>query len=63
MKCFYASDIVGNEAFNEVTVIKRISAGGLDPGVVAAIVVVSVAGGLAVIGAAYIFLKKRKALV
>jgi len=57
---FYARDIVGNKAFDEVTVIKRISAGGLDPGVIAIIVVGSIGGGLVVIGAAYIFLKKRK---
>jgi len=57
---FYTRDIVGNKAFDEVTVIKRISAGGLDPGVIAIIVVGSIGGGLVVIGAAYIFLKKRK---
>ncbi len=58
---FYARDIIGNEASEEVTVIKGISAGGLEPGVIIIIVVVSVVGGIAIIGAAYIFLKKRKA--
>jgi len=60
---FYASDLVGNEAFEEVIVTKSISTGGLDPGVIAIIVVVSIGGGLVVIGAAYMYLKKRKAPV
>jgi hypothetical protein len=45
------------------SVTKSISAGGLDPGVIATLVVVSVVGELTVIGVAYIFLKKRKAPV
>ena len=57
---FYARDIGENEAFVEVSVIKDISAGGLDPGVITTIIVVSVVGGIALIGAVYIFLKKRK---
>jgi len=56
---FYAIDIVGNTAFEEVSVIKNIPSG-LDPGVILAIVIVSVVGGVAVLGAAYIFLKKRR---
>ena len=58
---FYAVDIVGNEAFEEVTIIKGYPAGGLDLGVIIAIVIISVGGGFAIIGAAYVFLKKRKA--
>ena len=42
---FYAIDMAGNEAFEEVTVIKDVSPGGLDPGILAIIVVVSVIGG------------------
>ena len=58
---FYAIDIVGNEAFEEVIVTKSISAGGLDPGVIAAIVVVSVIGGLVIVGVILrILLKKGK---
>jgi len=58
---FYASDIVGNEAFEEVIVTKSISAGGLDPGVIAIIVVVSIIGGLTIIGAILgILVKKGK---
>ena len=55
----FAIDVVGNKAFEHVSVIKEISEGGLDPGVIAAIVVISTVGGLALLGAAYIFLKKR----
>ena len=55
---FYARDIIGNEAFEEVTIIKGISADKLDPGVVAAIVV-SVIGGIALV-ALVILVRKGK---
>ena len=61
---FYASDVAGNEAFEEVTVIKSTSPGdtpeGLDPGLLIFIVVISIVGGIAIIAVAYIFLKKRR---
>jgi len=57
---FYAMDIAGNLGFEEVIVIKDISVG-LDPGVIVTIIVVSISGGLILIGVAYMFLKKRKA--
>jgi parallel beta-helix repeat protein len=57
---FYAIDIAGNEAFEGVTVIKAISVGRADPRVIAAIVVVSIGGGLILIGVAYMYLKKRE---
>ncbi|MFX1316863.1 MAG: nitrous oxide reductase family maturation protein NosD, partial [Promethearchaeota archaeon] len=58
---FYARDIGGNVAFEKVTVIKSVSAGGLDPGVMTFIVVISVIGGLAIIGAILgILIKKGK---
>ncbi len=59
---FYARDLAGNEVSESVTIIKSVPSG-LELGVIAIIVVVSVVGGLALIGAAYIFLKKRKLLV
>ncbi|MFX0075648.1 MAG: nitrous oxide reductase family maturation protein NosD [Candidatus Hermodarchaeota archaeon] len=61
---FYASDVVGNKAFEEVTITKSISPGGppegLDPGLLVFIVIISLVGGIAVIAVAYIFLKKRR---
>ncbi len=57
---FYAIDIVGNEAFEEVSVIKNVPSG-LDPGAIITIVVISVVGGVAVLSMAYIYLKKRRA--
>ena len=57
---FYARDIREYEAFVEVSVIKDISAGGLDPGVITTIIVVSVVGRIVLIGVVYIFLKKWK---
>ncbi|TKJ19407.1 MAG: hypothetical protein CEE43_15355 [Promethearchaeota archaeon Loki_b32] len=59
---FFAIDIVGNEASEEVTVIKSIPAGGLDPGIIITIIIVSVVGGVAVISVVYIFMKKRATL-
>jgi len=53
---FYAKDIADNEAFVEVSVIK----GELDPGAITIIIVVSIVGGIVLIGAVYMFLKKRK---
>ena len=55
---FYARDIAGNEATEEVTVIKSVPSG-LDPSMIITIVVVSVVGGVAVISVVYIFMKKR----
>ncbi len=60
---FYASDIVGNEAFEEVSIIKSTSdpsPGELDPGLIIFIVVISIVGGIAVIAVAYLYLKKRR---
>jgi len=56
---FYANDLVGNEAFEEVTITKSVSLEGLNPGVIVIIVVVSIVGGVAVIAGLYIFMKKR----
>jgi len=57
---FYASDIAGNVALKEVTIIKDLSVG-LDPGVIAVIVVLSIIGGLAIIGVILgILVKKGK---
>jgi len=53
---FYARDIAGNVAFEEVYVIKDL---GLDPGVLAVIVVVSVIGGIAIIGVILVILVKK----
>jgi len=55
---FYARDIAGNVAFEEVIVVKDLSIG-LDPGVVAIIVVVSVIGGVVIIGAILVVLEKK----
>ncbi|TKJ19416.1 MAG: hypothetical protein CEE43_15400 [Promethearchaeota archaeon Loki_b32] len=55
---FYAIDIVGNVAFEEVSVLKNVPSG-LDPGVITTIVIVSIVGGVAVIAGVYIFMKKR----
>ncbi|NVM34764.1 MAG: right-handed parallel beta-helix repeat-containing protein [Candidatus Lokiarchaeota archaeon] len=55
---FYVRDIAGNEATEEVTVIKSVPSG-LDPGFIIIIVVVSIVGGVAVITVVYIFMKKR----
>ena len=57
---FYAKDIIGNEASESVTVVKMISAAGLEPGIIITIVVVSVAGGVAAVAVIYLYLKKRK---
>ncbi|MHA2399151.1 MAG: NosD domain-containing protein [Promethearchaeota archaeon] len=56
---FYARDIVGNVASEEVTVIKDTSVAGLEPGVIAVIVVVSVIGGVVLIGAILVILEKK----
>jgi parallel beta-helix repeat protein len=56
---FYARDIPGYEAFEQVTVIKGIAPGGLEPWVIALIVVFSVIGGIALIGVGYFYFKKR----
>jgi len=57
---FYARDMAGNEAFEEVSIIKGVYPDGLDPGVIVFIVVISIVGGIGVIAVAYLFLKKRK---
>lgn len=53
---FYATDIAGNEAFEEVSIIK-----GIAPEIIVFIVVISIVGGIVVIAVAYLYLKKRKA--
>ncbi len=53
---FYARDIAGNVSFKEVTVVKYF---GLDPGVLAVIVVVSIIGGLVLVGAILGILAKK----
>ncbi len=62
---FYVSDIIGNIGSAEVNVIKGlISPGGLEPGVIIVIIVVTVIGGLAIIGAIWgILVKKGKILL
>ncbi|MFX1313355.1 MAG: hypothetical protein ACFFHD_12180, partial [Promethearchaeota archaeon] len=55
---FYARDLAGHETSEEVSVIKSVPSG-LDPGVIAIIVVVSIIGGVVVISVVYIFMKKR----
>ena len=54
---FYARDVSGNIAFKQVSVVK---AEGLDPGMIAFIIIISVVCVVAVLSAAYFFLKKRK---
>jgi len=56
---FYARDIVGNEATEEVSVIKSVPSG-LEPGVIITIVVASVVGGVGIAAVALYFIKKRK---
>ncbi len=56
---FYAKDLAGNEASEMITVKKVIPSGGLEPGVVIIIVIVSIIGGVAVVAGVYIFMKKR----
>jgi parallel beta-helix repeat protein len=55
---FYAIDMASNEASEEVTVIKGVSVG-LEPGVIAVIVVVSVIGGAVLVGAILVILEKK----
>jgi len=56
---FYARDLAGNEASEAVTIVKI--AAGLDPIIIITIVVVSIAGGVAVAAVIYIYIKKRSA--
>ena len=56
---FYARDLAGNEVSETITVVKIIPAGGLDPGIIVIIVVVSIVGGVAIAVVIYIYLKKR----
>ena len=58
---FYANDTLGHEASEDVIITKSVPSGEPDPTIVIVIVVVSIVGGIAVIAAAYLFLKKRKA--
>ena len=60
MITFYAVDIVGNVALEEVSIIKNVPSG-LDPGVIITIVIVSIVGGIAGIAGIYVFMKKRAA--
>ncbi len=61
---FYAVDVAGNMAHEQVSILKDTSGGntpgGLDPGVVVGIIVISVVSGFAIIGTAYFYLKKRR---
>ncbi len=56
---FYARDLAGNEASEAGTGVTRISAAGLEPGIIITIVVVSIVGGVAVAAVIYIYIKKR----
>ncbi|MCJ7648163.1 MAG: right-handed parallel beta-helix repeat-containing protein [Candidatus Lokiarchaeota archaeon] len=56
---FYAKNTLGNLAFKEVTITKSIPPGGIDPTIIIVIVVVFVAGGVAVIAGVFVFMKKR----
>ena len=58
---FYAIDILGNEASEDVIITKYIPSGGDDPTIIIVIVVISVIGGVAVLAGLYIFMKKRGA--
>jgi len=58
---FYANDTLGNLSSEEITITKSIPSAGLDPGVIAVIVVLSVIGGVALLGAILgILVKKGK---
>jgi len=56
---FYANDILGHEASEDVIITKTIPPAGDDPTIVIVIVVVSIVGGVAVLAVVYIFMKKR----
>ena len=56
---FYADDTLGNEASESVIVVKNIPAGAPYTGVIITVFVVSIVGGVVVIGVTYIFMKKR----
>jgi len=55
---FFARDLAGNEVTESVTVIKSLPSG-LEPGIIAIIVVLSVVGGVVVVAGIYVFMKKR----
>ena len=57
---FYAEDIVGNKSYAEVTVIKQIGDDGINPILITIIVVVSIIGGIAIVGATYWYLKRYR---
>lgn len=59
---FYAIDIAGNEASEDVIINKSIPSNGDDPTIVIVIVVLSLIGGVAVAVVAYIFMKKSRTL-
>ncbi len=58
---FYAIDMAGNEASEDVIITKSIPSDGDDPTIVIVIVVVSIVGGVAAAAVVYIFMKKRVA--
>jgi hypothetical protein len=59
---FYANDLVGNEAFEEVTITKSVTVEGPDSGDIIFIVVLSIVAGVAVVAGVYLYMKKRTAL-
>jgi len=58
---FFASDIFGHIASEVVSIVKRIPSGEPDPTFITVIVVVSIVGGVALIGVAYIFVRRQRA--
>ncbi len=59
---FYAIDIIGNEASEYVIITKSIPVETPDPGIIILIVVLSVVGGVVLIGVGYFFYKKRSVI-
>ncbi|TFG25605.1 MAG: hypothetical protein EU533_00970, partial [Promethearchaeota archaeon] len=57
---FYAEDLVGNTSFAEVTVIKQIDGDGIDPLLITIIIVVSIVGAVAIVGATYWYLTRYR---
>ncbi|MFW9881050.1 MAG: hypothetical protein ACFFG0_48930, partial [Candidatus Thorarchaeota archaeon] len=55
---YYARDIVGNEAFESITVIKSVP-GGQEPDLIVIIIIISIIGGLVVLGAILVLLVKK----
>jgi len=59
---FYANDLLGNEASEDVIITKSISDETPDMGIIITIIVVSIVGGVVLVSVVYIFLKKRSAV-